>query len=192
MCLWFEGQKAFTRLPGLGEGGDPEDIYVTGTDFITHGSRRVQIVGAAPVPVRTQDRMLSPLGDDYAVLKIDAVPGDLRPLPLAKNFDPEALAKLTPLIALGFPMGSRTQTSTDNVSATSGHVRRTFENMFQVDVSLHPGNSGGPFIDERGGWSAWPPSFPWHGPEGLCRWQRPCPTWEWCCRSPKRPISLNR
>lgn len=29
-------------------------------------------------------------------------------------------------------------------------MRRTFENMFQVDTSLHPGNSGGPFIDARG------------------------------------------
>jgi S1-C subfamily serine protease len=29
-------------------------------------------------------------------------------------------------------------------------IRRTFENMFQIDASLHGGNSGGPVIDARG------------------------------------------
>ncbi len=37
-----------------------------------------------------------------------------------------------------------------NVSVTQGHVRRTFENMLQVDTSIHSGNSGGPIIDLRG------------------------------------------
>ena len=60
------------------------------------------------------------------------------------------MPKLTPLITLGFPLGSQTQAATVNVSVTRGHVRRAFENMFQVDASLHPGNSGGPFIDTRG------------------------------------------
>lgn len=40
------------------------------------------------------------------------------------------------VIALGFPLGSRTQTNTVNVSVTHGNVRRTFENMFQVDTSV--------------------------------------------------------
>ena len=75
------------------------------------------------------------------MLQIDTVPRDLQALPLAEQ---------TPLITLGFPLGSQTQAETINVSVTSGHVRRTFENMFQVDTSLHPGNSGGPFIDARG------------------------------------------
>lgn len=148
--LWFEGQRAFSRLPSLSDSENAEDVYVTDTAFSTQGPRRVWIAGVAPVPIKTWDRVHSPLGDDFAVLKIDEVPPGLKPLPLAKDFNPAAIPKLTPLITMGFPLGSQTQAATINVSVTSGHVRRTFENMFQVDVSLHSGNSGGPFIDTRG------------------------------------------
>ncbi len=148
--LWFEGQRAFNRLPSLSDSENAEDVYVTATAFSTQGPRRVWIAGVALVPIKTWDRVHSPLGDDFAVLKIDEVPPDLKPLPLAKDFNPAAIPKLTPLITMGFPLGSQTQAATINVSVTSGHVRRTFENMFQVDVSLHSGNSGGPFIDARG------------------------------------------
>nr|MDJ0804243.1 trypsin-like peptidase domain-containing protein [Desulfobacterales bacterium] len=81
---------------------------------------------------------------------IDDVPPGLVPLPLAGDFEAAAIPKLAPLITLGFPLGSSTQAATVNVSVTSGHVRRTFKKMVQVDTSIHPGNSGGPFIDARG------------------------------------------
>jgi tetratricopeptide (TPR) repeat protein len=54
------------------------------------------------------------------------------------------------VIALGFPLGSRTQADAVNASVVRGNVRRAFENMFQIDASLHGGNSGGPVIDARG------------------------------------------
>ncbi len=60
------------------------------------------------------------------------------------------IPKLTPVMTLGFPLGSRTQTDTVNVSVSTGHVRRTFKTMFQVDTSIYQGNSGGPVIDPRG------------------------------------------
>jgi len=47
-------------------------------------------------------------------------------------------------------LGSRTQEATVNVSVTQGHVRRAFENLLQMDTSIHRGNSGGPVIDIRG------------------------------------------
>lgn len=148
--LWFDGQRAFSRLPALAGSNEVEDIYVTRSAFSSQGERRVWIAGVAPIPVKTLERVHSPLGDDFAVLKIDKVPQGLQPLPLAEDFSAVTIPKLTPLITLGFPLGRQTQAATVNVSVTSGHVRRTFENMFQVDVSLHPGNSGGPFIDARG------------------------------------------
>jgi hypothetical protein len=148
--LWFDGQRAFSRLPDISGSDDVEDIYVTESAYSSQGPRRVWIAGAAPVPAKTRERVRSPLHDDFAVLKIDPVPPELQALPLAESFKTTAIPKLTPLIALGFPLGSQTQAATVNVSVTSGHVRRTFENMFQVDVSLHPGNSGGPFVNTRG------------------------------------------
>jgi hypothetical protein len=66
------------------------------------------------------------------------------------EMDPRRLPKLSRVIALGFPLGSRTQADTVNASVVRGNVRRAFENMFQIDASLHGGNSGGPVMDARG------------------------------------------
>jgi tetratricopeptide (TPR) repeat protein len=74
----------------------------------------------------------------------------LEALPLDLEMDPKNIPKLSPVIALGFPLGRRTQADTVNVSVTSGNVRRTFENLIQIDTSLYGGNSGGPIIDTRG------------------------------------------
>ena len=150
LFLWFEGQRAFNRLPALSEEATVEDIYRTEAAFSTRGARRVRIAGVAPIPAETAERLHSPLGDDFAVLKIDTVPPGLVPLPLADDFESAHMPKLAPLITLGFPLGSSIQAATVNVSVTSGHVRRTFGKMIQVDTSIHPGNSGGPFIDARG------------------------------------------
>jgi tetratricopeptide (TPR) repeat protein len=64
--------------------------------------------------------------------------------------DSKSVPKLSRLITIGFPLGSRTQADTVNASVTGGNVRRSFENVIQVDTSLYGGNSGGPFIDVRG------------------------------------------
>ncbi|MCJ7593692.1 MAG: trypsin-like peptidase domain-containing protein, partial [Desulfobacterales bacterium] len=58
--------------------------------------------------------------------------------------------KLSQVITLGFPLGSRSQGATVNVSVTGGHVRRTFEDLVQVDAAFYGGDSGGPIIDTRG------------------------------------------
>ncbi len=148
--LWFEGEKAFNRLPVLSGSNNLEDIYFLDSAFSTDGSRRLIIAGVARSPAKTWQLVKSPLKDDFAVLKIDHVPEMLKPLPLDLNMDPLKIARLSPVITLGFPLGSRTQATAVNVSVTQGHVRRTFENMLQVDTSIHSGNSGGPIIDIRG------------------------------------------
>ena len=148
--LWFEGEKAFKRLPGLSKSAELEDIYGLSAAFRTDGEPRLTIAGVARSPDRTWQLIRSPLKDDFAVLKIDRVPEGLHPLPLDKKLEALAVPKLSPVIALGFPLGSRTQEATVNVSVTQGHVRRAFENLLQVDTSIHRGNSGGPVIDIRG------------------------------------------
>ena len=148
--LWFEGEKAFNRLPDLSNSPDLEDIYFLDPAFRTDGVPRLTISGVAKTPIKTWSLVKSPLKDDFAVLKIDKVPEGLKPLPLDSEIDVRKIPKLSPVITLGFPLGSRTQGTTVNVSVTLGHVRRTFENMFQVDTSIHSGNSGGPIIDIRG------------------------------------------
>lgn len=147
---WFEGQQAFKRLPKMSEVEALEDVYFLENAFSTHGTRRLIILGVGKVPKTSRQQIRSPLGDDFAVLKINPVPEGLPPLPLDNRMDPLRIPKLLPVITLGFPLGSQTQETNINVSVTTGHVRRAFENFLQVDTSLYRGNSGGPIIDNNG------------------------------------------
>ncbi len=148
--LWFEGARAFNPSGRLIEGADLADVYFTENAFSTDDSPRIAIAGVARPPLRTRQLVASPLKDDFAVIKIERVPEGLVPLPLDLDMDPRRLPKLSRVIALGFPLGSRTQVDTVNASVVRGNVRRAFENMFHIDASLHGGNSGGPVIDARG------------------------------------------
>jgi S1-C subfamily serine protease len=148
--LWFEGARAFNRAGRMIENPDVDDVYFIENAFSSETPPRLLIAGVAKPPIQTREIFTSPLKDDFAVIKIDKVPAGLVPIPLDLEMDPRKLPKLTRVIALGFPLGSRTQTDTVNVSVVAGNIRRTFENMFQIDASLHGGNSGGPVIDARG------------------------------------------
>jgi|GEM_PF-224704 len=148
--LWFEGAKAFLRSAGMIEEADVADVFNLEAAFRSDGKPGLVIAGVAKPPVRTRQILASPLRDDFAVLKIDQVPQGLKPLPLARDLVAQEVPKLTRVIVLGFPLGSRLQDDTVNVSVTRGHVRRSFRNLLQVDASLYGGNSGGPVIDVRG------------------------------------------
>jgi len=148
--LWFEGEKAFNRVASMMQNPELTDVYFTDIAYSTESTPRLNIAGVAKAPMQTRHLLSSPLKDDFAVLKIDSVPKGLKALPLELEMDPQKIPKLSPVIALGFPLGRRTQEDTINVSVTSGHVRRTFKNLIQVDASVHGGNSGGPIIDTRG------------------------------------------
>ncbi len=150
LFLWFEGTKAFNRVAAYMESPDLADVYFVDNAYSTESKPGISIAGIPKTPVQTRQVVTSPLQDDFAVLKIDRVPDGLRPLPLDMEMDSQHTPKLSRFITLGFPLGSRTQEATVNVSVTTGHVRRAFENMLQVDGSIHKGNSGGPVIDARG------------------------------------------
>ena len=148
--LWFEGAKAFNQGARMLSNPELSDVFFTDIAYSTEAEPRLAIAGVAKPPMQTRILVTSPLRDDFAVLKIDRVPEGLKPLPIDIGMDPQQIPKLSPFINLGFPLGRRTQADTINVSVTRGNVRRTFENLIQVDVSLHGGNSGGPVIDSRG------------------------------------------
>jgi S1-C subfamily serine protease len=148
--LWFEGAKAFNQGARLLPDPDLSDVFFIDIAYSTEADPRLVIAGVAKPPMQTRQLVTSPLRDDFAVLKIDHVPEGLEPLPMDLGMDPQQIPKLSPIITLGFPLGRRTQADTINVSVTRGNVRRTFENLIQVDASLHGGNSGGPVIDSRG------------------------------------------
>ncbi len=150
MYLWFDGEKAFNRSSDLDESTDPTDIYRTDSGFCTDGPRRVCIAGVAKPSFKRKDLMLSPLMNDFTVLKINRVPEGLKSLPLDTNLDINNIPRLSPIITMGFPLGAKTLGSTADVSVTKGHIRRCFDGMVQVDASFYKGNSGGPVIDIQG------------------------------------------
>ena len=150
LMLWFEGQKAFNRTAGLIESMEVEDFYFTDTAYHSDSEPFVRIVGVARPPVATKKLVFAPLREDYAILKIDKVPNGLIPLPLDRETPAKEIPKLSRIIVIGFPLGQRTQTDTVNVSATRGHVRRSFEDLIHVDASLYGGNSGGPVLNMKG------------------------------------------
>ena len=150
LFLWFERQKAFNRAAQMLETSETTDVYLLDSAFSSESSPRVSVAGVPKPPVRTRQVMTSPLKDDFAVLKIGQVPEGLTPLPLDLKMNPQEIPKLSRFITLGFPLGNRTQADIVNASVTSGHVRRSFKNMLQVDASLYGGNSGGPVIDAHG------------------------------------------
>ena len=148
--MWFEGTRAFNRVSRLIESPDITDVYFIENAFSTESEARLSLAGVPKPPVQTRQVITSPLRDDFAVIKIDAVPDGLEPLPLDLKMDAKSVPKLSRLITIGFPLGSRTQDEAVNASVTGGNVRRSFENVLQVDTSLYGGNSGGPMIDVRG------------------------------------------
>ena len=150
MMLWFEGQKAFNRTAGVIESMEIEDFYFTETAYRSDGEPRIRIMGVARPPVDFGKVIFAPLRDDFAILKIDKVPEGLIPLPLEDKIPAKDIPKLSRIVAIGFPLGQRTQTDTVNASATRGHVRRSFEDLIHVDASLYGGNSGGPVLNMKG------------------------------------------
>jgi serine/threonine protein kinase len=134
--LWFEGARAFNRVARLMESPDLTDVYFVESAYSTESELRLYIAGVPKPPVQTRQVITAPLRDDFAVIKINPVPEGLTPLPLDLKLDSQSVPKLSKLIAIGFPLGSRTQADTVNASVTGGSVRRSFENLIQVDTSL--------------------------------------------------------
>jgi len=150
MYLWFEGEKAFNRLPALSSSVELSDAYYLASAYSSQGRGNLRIVGVPRTSVTTGDRIKSPFKNDFAILKIDSPPPDLKPLPLDSSFKSANIQRLSPVIILGFPLGNRTQYDHINTSITQGHVRRTTKEIIQVDSSIYKGNSGGPAISGDG------------------------------------------
>ncbi|MCG8564436.1 MAG: trypsin-like peptidase domain-containing protein [Desulfobacterales bacterium] len=150
MFLWFEGEKAFNRLPDLRTSRELSDSYFLASAYRSDGKSNLRIVGVPRGAGEPGEIIRSPFKHDFAVLKIDTIPEELVPLPLDRKLDAGTLNRLSPVIILGFPLGNRTQVERINASVTRGHIRRTSREIIQVDSSIYKGNSGGPAINNRG------------------------------------------
>lgn len=88
---------------------------------------------------------------DLAVLKIDAPPGRLKPVPLGSSDD---LKVGQNVFALGFPWGLDLTLTRGIISGRASKLTlqngAEVKNAIQTDASINPGNSGGPMLDSAG------------------------------------------
>ena len=82
---------------------------------------------------------------DIAMLKIDIDPEKVKNLEFA---DSDHLQSAAAAFACGFPLGMEGQKITSGV--ISGYETLGSQVLIQTDVSLNPGNSGGPLLDASG------------------------------------------
>ncbi len=141
-----------TDIPqGTGSGfvWDATGYIVTNFHVVAHGNRATvtlndgssypaKIVGTAP-------------DKDIAVLKIDAPPSKLVPLPVGSSSDLEVGQSV---LAIGNPFGLDQTLTTGVISGLGREIKsmtqRSIFDVIQTDASINPGNSGGPLLDSSG------------------------------------------
>jgi S1-C subfamily serine protease len=91
---------------------------------------------------------------DLAILKVTGVRE--APRPIDYEHTPE-LVETMPVVALGFPFGSKLDPKKKNpaITVTKGAISSLrldggVLQEVQLDLDLNPGNSGGPIVDEKG------------------------------------------
>ncbi len=88
---------------------------------------------------------------DIAVLRIDAPPQKLLPIPLGQS----AILKVgQKVLAIGNPFGLDQTLTTGVISGLGREIKsvtqRSIFDVIQTDASINPGNSGGPLLDSSG------------------------------------------
>jgi S1-C subfamily serine protease len=110
-------------------------LAVTLTDQTTY---EATVVGTAP-------------DKDLAVLRINAPPNKLTPLPLG---DSDKLEVGRKVLAIGNPFGLDSTLTTGIVSALGREISspsgRRIRGVIQTDAAINPGNSGGALLDSSG------------------------------------------
>jgi S1-C subfamily serine protease len=88
---------------------------------------------------------------DLAVLKINAPPRDLKPIPIGESAHLQVGQKV---FAIGSPFSLDQSLTTGIVSGLGREIRSmgggTLKDVIQVNAAINPGNSGGPLMDSAG------------------------------------------
>lgn len=130
--------------------------HIVTNRHVVAGSRGYEIVFAGGQRLSAQLVGADP-DSDLAVLKVDALPEGVQPLPLA---DPDTLQVGQFVAAIGNPFGEQGSMSVGIVSGLSRSLRSqrtqgpgfaySLPGVIQTDAPINPGNSGGPLLNLAG------------------------------------------
>ena len=130
--VWDRNGHVVTNYHVIAEG---QAVRVTLADQSEWDAR---VVGVAP-------------DKDLAVLRIEAEPGHLLPLPVGSSRD---LVVGQRVLAIGNPFGLDHSLTIGVVSALGRELTspsgRLIRDVIQTDAAINPGNSGGPLLDSSG------------------------------------------
>lgn len=144
----------FNVVPEAGAGSgwvlDQEGHIVT-NHHVVGESQRIEVTLANGAAYRATVIGRDP-ANDVAVIKIDAPPQDLSPIPFG---DSSTLLVGQKVLAIGNPFGlERTLTvgvlSSLNRMLRSPETGRMIKSVIQIDAALNRGNSGGPLLNSQG------------------------------------------
>ena len=146
---WTRDLTEIPRGTGSGFVWD-DDGHVVTNYHVVKGADRAQVtmadqrtypaklIGAAPEK-------------DLAILKIEAMPDELEPIPVGKS---DNLLVGQSVYAIGNPFGLDQTLTTGIISALGREIKSVagipIRDVIQTDAAINPGNSGGPLLDSRG------------------------------------------
>jgi 2-alkenal reductase len=130
--------------------------HIVTNRHVVSGSRSFEIVFATGDRLRAQ-LIGADADSDLAVLKVDALPEGIQPLPLA---EPDTLQVGQFVAAIGNPFGEQGSMSVGIVSGLGRNLRSqrtqgpgfaySLPSVIQTDAPINPGNSGGPLLNLAG------------------------------------------
>jgi S1-C subfamily serine protease len=132
------------------------DGYIVTNHHVAAAGKSYEVVFAGGDRLRAE-LVGADADSDLAVLKVDALPEGLEPLPLA---DPGSIQVGQLAAAIGNPFGEQGSMSLGIVSGVDRSLRSqrastsgssyTLPQVIQTDAPINPGNSGGPLLNMAG------------------------------------------